>query len=384
MPGIPSISDMPHLAVVVVHYRTPELVRPAVQALLGGCEVAGVECEIVLVDNGSEASDHESWIGLPVRRLAPGGNLGYAGGVSAGVEASSAPLVVAMNPDVVVEPDCLKHLLDAIDDGADAAGPMFTWDASGRVLLPPTEERSMAAEMMALLARLSRPLAKRARHRWRRHARRHWQATSAIVSTSLSGALLAFRRDSWNRVGPFDSGYPLYFEETDWLLRLKHAGGQSRFVPRARAGHWYAQSSLHEPSAERWFEEAQRRFRQRHYGLGAARALEVLERVSARTARPLTTPAASPPGAGDTPWLDGGALGITGSGSWVELSPDSRGFPAAAEFLPAGATRWSLPEEIWSRRGTPALVVRGLSPHGEESTPRPLVGGTRGGPGGER
>jgi len=39
----------------------------------------------------------------------------------------------------------------------------------------------------------------------------------------LSGALLAFRRDTWNIVGPMDDRYHLYFEEDDWLCRIARA-----------------------------------------------------------------------------------------------------------------------------------------------------------------
>jgi GT2 family glycosyltransferase len=356
---------MTNVAVVIVHYRTPELVRPAVLALLDDARDAGLEIDLRLVDNGSDERDRAEWERLPLRLVGTSGNLGYAGGVNAGVAATVAPLVVAMNTDVEVRPGCLSRLIGSLQEGADVAGPIFEWDAGGRLLLPPTERRRFADELWAVAAERWPALAPPARRRWRAHARRHWTATSEIESTSLSGALLAFRRESWERLGPFDEGYRLYFEETDWLLRLRRAGGRARFVPGARAVHWYAQSSFREPAAARWFGEAERRFRRRQYGAIAAALLGGLASSSRGVAA--ATPGPSAPPSGEPPRIGADALGVRSRESWVEVSPLARGFPAATERLPEGASAWALPADLWRRAGTPPLFVRGIDAAGRES-----------------
>ena len=53
-------------------------------------------------------------------------------------------------------------------------------------------------------------------------------------SDRLSGAAIAISRARrGQRVGPFDECYRLYFEETDWLLRLEAAWSAPRGRPRA-------------------------------------------------------------------------------------------------------------------------------------------------------
>lgn len=382
---------MSDLAIILVHYRTPGLLVDAVAALQRDLAACRLDAEIVVVDNGSEPADRKPWSDLPVRRIDPGANLGYAGGVRCGVESSSAERIVAMNPDVLVVEGCLGHLSAELERGAAAAGPQFYWDRERRFLLPPTERRSAGAELRAAAARRFPPtLAGAARRAWRRHARRHWEATAPFPSAALSGALIAFRRDAWEKIGPFDDGFRLYFEETDWLLRLGAAGLASHFVPAAEAIHLFAQSSVQEPHSTVWFAEAERLFRRRHYGAGVARLLDLLSAgPSAQALRSQRSQRAQPPqraqralraqrahdradgllGAEFSPVLSLRELSTPRPPAWVEVALAPAGFPAAGERLAAPPNDWQLADEVWRRLPPGELWVRGVDAAGRESAP---------------
>src|SRR6185295_4708557 len=242
------------LAVILVHYHTPDLAVDAVGALRVDLAAAGLAAEWLLVDNGSDAAERSRLDSLGVRRIDPGTNLGYAGGVNLGMASCTAEVVVLMNPDVLVLPGCVPALLGRLQAGAAVAGPAFFWDRGRRLLLPPGEARSRREELFAVLAGRDERWAARARRRWRRHARRHWESRSPLASHALSGGLLAIRRSAWERVGPFDEGFRLFFEETDWLLRARRHGVRSEYVPGAEAIHLYHQSAGAEPRARQWFE----------------------------------------------------------------------------------------------------------------------------------
>jgi GT2 family glycosyltransferase len=303
------------LALILVHYHTPELAAEAVAALQA--DLAGIEAEWLLVDNGSDAEGRALLESLPVQRIDPGTNLGYAGGVNLGAARSTADALVLMNPDVLVLPGCIPALLDRLQSGAAVAGPAFYWDRGRRMLLPPAEARGRREELL------------RSRSRWRVHARRHWEASAPLESHSLSGSLLAIRRDAWERVGPFDEGFRLFFEETDWLLRARRLGLRSEYVPGAEAVHLYNRSAVKEPRSQQWFEESAYRFRRLHYGSGFTWLLE----------RRKERPAPELPILKEVP---------VEAGSWVEVSPNPAGFPAATERVSAPGL-WKLPEEIAGR-----------------------------------
>jgi GT2 family glycosyltransferase len=361
------------LAVILVHYHTPALAAAAVEALRRDIEWSGLadrDVEWLLVDNGSNEAGRALLDSLPVQRIDPGENLGYAGGVNLGVARSSAEAILLMNPDVLVLPGCVPALLRTLDDGAAVAGPCFWWDAGRRLLLPPSERRSRRDELASLLAARGGGWAERARRRWRRHARRHWRARRPLPSYALSGSLLAVRRSAWEAVGPFDTAFRLFFEETDWLRRAEARGLAAWYVPAAEAVHLYSQSAVREPRARRWFEESAQLFRTRYYGSWFAGFLSALSRrTKARTAEPL--PAV--PAAG----LDLSGLPFP---LWIEVSPNATGFPAAAEHLevpPAGG--WRLPAEVVERLPPGDLVIQVVDEAGREllrrSWPHPRGGG---------
>jgi len=351
------------IAVILVHYRTPELAAAAVEALRRDAGQSGFEIEGYLVDNGSDEDGRALLDSLAFERIDPGANLGFAGGVNLGVARSKAETIVVMNPDVLVLPGCLSALVAALAEGAAVAGPRFYWDAACRLVLPPAEERSRISELLALLATRHERWAVRARRRWRRHARRHWEALAPLDSHALSGSLLALTRTAWDRVGPFDEGFRLYYEETDWLRRAARLGLPARYVPAATAIHLHGRSAVQEERSGSWFEESARRFRERHYGRWFADLLETLDRRLRRQAADSPLPVAE----------SGLDLTVYPLPVWVEVSPNRTRYPAAAERLAAsGAGDWQLPVEIVERLAGAELALQVVDAQGRELAYRSL------------
>ncbi|HEV2846944.1 MAG TPA: glycosyltransferase, partial [Thermoanaerobaculia bacterium] len=116
------------LAVILVHYHTPDLAAAAIDALRADVAGTGLEVDWLLVDNGSNAEERAKLESLPARLIDPGRNLGYAGGVNLGVSETKAELILLMNPDVLVLPGCVPALVDRLREGASIAGPAFFWD----------------------------------------------------------------------------------------------------------------------------------------------------------------------------------------------------------------------------------------------------------------
>lgn len=373
------------IGVALVHYRTPYLAKTAVEALVRS-EGLGSDLDLVIVDNGSDEEGQSVLESLEashaVRRVAPNGNLGYAGGVNLGFDELSAgelrgrgpDVLVAMNPDVTVAPTCLAELVRALGGpagGAGVAGPQFLWgersESAGSdenvVLLPPADPVGRLHELGRYLAE-SRGghWARRARAAWRRHAQRHWAATSDLDSNALSGALLAMTADAWSRVGRFDEGYRLYFEETDWLRRARKLGVVSRYVPTAKAHHGYARSTPQEPQAAAWFADSERRFRRRWHG----RSFDAFLRRLARR---------NPPRPAE---VDDGSEGPPEVGPetrWIEISASPLGLPSGGIHLPQGCSAGDhtagddpLPEIVRSRAREMTLYRRTVDAQGRESS----------------
>ena len=332
------------ISAVIVHYRTPRQLETAVAALREDARTSPADLEIVVVDNGAAGvpgSGEAAPDDLPARVLRPAENLGYAAGVNLGVEHATGSVLLLMNADVAVEPGCLRALLDALG-GADIAGPRLFWDEGCRLMLPPQQLRTRRAELDAAWAERSPAWGRFFRRRWRRRARAFWQAEEPTTCYELTGACLAVTRDGWERVGPFDEGYRLYFEETEWLLRARRGGVRAVLAPAARCVHAYDQSAQREPRARLWFDESAERFRRRRYGAWFAALLRRLERAPRRFEE--VAPLAAVPAGEDVAPLGAAAAGEE---IWVEVTPLPLGAPATGcRVTAAEAARFEIPPDV--------------------------------------
>jgi Predicted glycosyltransferases len=325
--------------VIIVHYHVPYLVRDAVAALKRDADVSGLSIDVFVADNGSTDEERALLESLDVTYLKTGRDAGYAAGINFAFPQTRSSCIVVMNEDVMVLPGCLRALQRALNNGAAVAGPEFYWDQDKVFLLPCTEERSRRNELIKAAGNRSLPKLQRARQRWRDHARLSWRSTKPMLSTALSGALLAFRRDTWLAVGPFDEGYQMYFDENDWLLRVERAGRQSIYVPEAKAIHLHNPKLAGDPDRAQWSSESFLRFGNRYYGETFMRRLF---RVGSRQSvipewQPLSVNSDGATVEIDIPPASAWPV-------WIEFTPSPLGYPAASARIADPSTRkWQLP-----------------------------------------
>ncbi|MBZ5589539.1 MAG: glycosyltransferase [Acidobacteriia bacterium] len=298
----------PIVSLVVVSYGSSAEAGAALESFRADARRANAACEVVVVDHAGGEDE-----GARLRRLAPDRllvrpNRGYAAGVNAGVAAATAPTVLVGNPDVIFRPGSVAALLQALDQGWDIVGPQFVL---GEFLFPPSDLQTPGEQLVRSFASRSRRVwrwhLRRELHRWRRG----WEASAPIPMPTLSGALLAFRRATFGRVGPWDEGYFLYFEETDWLRRAAASGLRIAQVPDARVEHLYGHAVGPQELAVHYL-ASRDRFLSAHFGWRGRMARRL--RVGRGALRPVPLPPAFealPPGT--LYWL---------------LSPTTLGLPA--------------------------------------------------------
>ncbi len=343
---------------VIVHFHAPELAARALHSFRVDAHQHGIPFEALIVDNGSTDSERAQLRDLDATLLDAAGNRSYSAGLNAGVRASRGEILLLANPDIEVLPGCLRALQRGLDEGLEAVGPRFSLDHAGAWLQPPPDRRTLASELAVLCARAG--VASRAvRARWQKRAHAFWSASKPLPMRQLSGALLAVRRDTWDRVGDFDESYRLYFEETDWLMRLAATGGRAGLVPDARAVHLWGQSTRHEPRAARWFEASAQRFRRRWYGVIGSRMLAAAGRLLGDRRAPEDT--------------DRRAPRTRSMPAWIELSASPEGFPAAGHAVRAGS-QGVVPALPGHLPGS-SYRLRGVSATGSDLWSRPAESG---------
>ena len=329
----------PDVSAIVVNYRSADEARRCVASLRGALAAERIAGEIVLVDCGSG--------GAEVARLASAGadvlvplpdNRGYSGGVNAGLARAHSFRLLATNADVLFRPGSIRPLLDAVDDRrVGAAAPLAFWDEGDKLRLPP----GWAPGLRSDLAQLgSRGAGRREVKRFASYATRVLELWRDGGDTAhLAGAVLAARRETFDRVGRLDERFPFEYEETEWEDRVREHGLALRFVPAARVRHRWGSSAA--PAGETTARRARSRdlYRRRRYGaLGRA----LLRRAEKRN-RTVAYPQLAEPRM------------AARDGAWVALSVNPSLLPFAGAPLDSD---FRLPEDVASRLPRVPLYLR--------------------------
>lgn len=217
------------IAAVVLNYRTPDATRRAIQSLL---ESRRPLQELILVDNGPEQGVSAfADYGNTVRYVATARNLGFSGGMNAGIRlalADGADAVLLVNSDATAAPGMIAALeacLVNVPDGG-IAGPVLRARATPDLVT----SRGLSYDRRTGRMR-DRVLDAR------RRTEAPWQAVDA-----LSGCVLLIRRAVFETVGLLDEAYFFSFEDLDFCLTARAAGFSSLIVEGATAWHDGSQS----------------------------------------------------------------------------------------------------------------------------------------------
>jgi GT2 family glycosyltransferase len=194
-------------------------------------------------------------------------NLGFAGGINLGVEASPPPgdggaVIVLLNQDCLVEPGWLDALCAGLDGDPQAA-------IAGCTLLNADESVNHAG------AHLEMPLA----------YSKHLTAITAAPERReyVTGAAFAIRRQAWEAIGPFDEDfYPAYYEEADYCYRARRLGWGVLYVPGARVHHLQNSQAWRSDPLLHWTQQHRSRYRfvAKHFGGDDLAAFFAAERAA--------------------------------------------------------------------------------------------------------
>ena len=236
---------MPEVAVIIVNYNAGDDLRLALKSVATEC--AGLDWQGVVVDNASSDGSASSVAAFSPRVSLLRNDViaGFSRAANQASAASSAPLLLLLNPDCQLRPGALSALRAVLDaePACAVAGPRIL-DPDGEVQGSARGDPDMLTGMFGRTGELRRLLP------FLPAARRNVVVDEAIASgeTSrvvdwVSGACMLIRRAALERVGGFDERYFLYWEDADVCRRLRQRGYQIRYVPGAVATHAVGRSS---------------------------------------------------------------------------------------------------------------------------------------------
>ena len=212
---------MTRLSVVIPTWDGLEVLRSCLAALAQQTRPAD---EVVVVDNGSVDGTAEElardWPDVRVVRLPV--NRGFAGGVNAGISASTGDRVVLLNNDAEPDPHFLAELV-AADAHAGARTAAITAKIVGHDGRLQDTGDFLTAWGLAVQRGNGEP--------------DDGRYDEALDVTSPCGGACLWRREALDDVGLFAEDFFAYFEDLDLGMRARLRGWEVQYAPRAVARH---------------------------------------------------------------------------------------------------------------------------------------------------
>ena len=191
----------------------------------------GVKAEPFVVDNGSEDGTGEFLRERGVPHVSLPFNHGFAAAVNHGLARTTAPLVMVLNQDTVLEPDCLSRLCSALepDPSVGGAQPLI-------LQLEPVARDAEAPETVVYSHGQSLTLDGRARENGAGRPRSATRIEPREIF-GVCGAACMLRRELIDALGGYDETYFAFYEDVDLNVRARIAGWRFLLAPDAFVWH---------------------------------------------------------------------------------------------------------------------------------------------------
>jgi len=253
----------PALDIVIVSYRSPEMLRGCLSSLRSQAPARGAR--IWVVDNASRDGTVEMVRSeFPeVELIASDENLGFAKANNLAIRRGSAPYVLALNPDTIMVENALDHMLELMESNSSIgiAGCRLeledgTFDHAAR--------RSFPTPLGALAHFVGIGRSRRAPALLTQYRA---PAIGSGAVDAVNGAFMLMRRSALDQVGLFDEGYWMYMEDLDLCYRFAEAGWITWYDPSVKVVHIKAGSSgkYRKPRLNYAFHYGMFRFYRKHY-----------------------------------------------------------------------------------------------------------------------
>lgn len=236
------------LSIIIVNWNTRDLLTACLDSIerslfSGDGGGAGLETEIIVVDNGSTDGSAEM-----LRRDYPGvrlienrENIGFARANNQGLAASRGHYLLLLNTDAFLREPALAQLVRFMDEHPEAGiiGPRLYF-GDGTLQRSCYAFPTLATEFYGAIG-LDR-LFPRSRL-FGRYRLSYWDMRDVREVDVVMGACLMARREVFEQIGGLDERFFMYSEEVDWCYRARQAGWRIYYVPQAEATHLWGGTS---------------------------------------------------------------------------------------------------------------------------------------------
>lgn len=225
------------LSIIIVNWNTRQLLAECLDSIYAS--PPDRKFEIWVVDNNSKDGSQTMLREMypRVNLIANSCNPGFARANNQAIGQCTGDNILLLNPDTVVKPGALRHLIEFFDEHpeAGAAGPRLI-NSDGSLQISAYPQPTLWRELWRLFHIDNF-------HHWALYPMDEWDQDTPRQVDVLMGACLLIRRKVLDQIGLFDEDYFMYSEEVDLCCRVRKAGWWIYWLPRAVVVHYGGQST---------------------------------------------------------------------------------------------------------------------------------------------
>ena len=262
------------LTIIIVNWNTRDLLIDclnSIQENLG--TVPTPQTETFVVDNASSDGSAEAVrSSFPrVHLIENRDNVGFSRANNQAAELAQGKYVLLLNPDTMLQPSAIKTMIAYLDshDYVGAVGPRIV-NPDGTVQVSIYPQPTLLRETWRLF-HLDRIVP------YGSYSTSILDSESPRVVDILMGVCIMLRREIVQNLGLFDEQFFVFSEDFDMCVRIRKAGWQIHWLPKAEITHHESQSTKQIP--DEMFLELYRnkvKFFRKHYGDFSATLYKVL------------------------------------------------------------------------------------------------------------
>jgi hypothetical protein len=234
------------VSIVIVHWRTPELLMRCLESVYADC--GSGEFEVLVVDNasGDDSLDLLKRRFPQVKVTANQENVGFSRACNQVIPDTTGQYILLLNPDTEVKQDAISKLAEFMEVHPDcgAVGPKVL-NQDGSLQLACRRSFPSPGAAFFRLTYLSRifPQSKMLS----RYNLTYADPDQCLAVDALSGSCMMVRRTVVDQIGLLDEDIFMFGEDIDWCWRIKEAGSQVYYLPEAVIYHLHGASSRLRP-----------------------------------------------------------------------------------------------------------------------------------------
>ncbi len=266
------------VAVIIVSWNVRDYLGPCLRSVYADFRLSGLRGEVWVVDNASTDGtvDFLHDVFPQVHVIGNRQNAGFGAANNQGMRAASAHqprYYFLLNPDTVVRPGALTHLVSCLAERPQAgiAGARLTY-GNGRFQHSAFRFPGIMQLFFDLFPMPPRLYESRLNGRYPRRAYEPHRPPFAVDHPL--GATMLVRATVAEATAGFDESFHMYCEEIDWSWRVQQTGWKIYAVPAAEIVHYGGESTRQVPAesvVNLWRSRAQL-YRRHHNQLTVAAA----------------------------------------------------------------------------------------------------------------